>query len=50
MLGNKQISEELNLPQSSVHNELNKLQDLGFVEKIGTKRQITDLGKQVIHN
>ena len=49
-LGNKQIAEELELPQSSVHNELNKLQDMNFVKKVGTKRQITDLGLQVIHN
>ena len=48
--GNKQIAEELELPQSSVHNELNKLQDMNMVEKVGTKRRITDLGLQVIHN
>ncbi len=48
--GNKQIAEELNLPQSSVHNELNKLQEIGFVEKIGTKRYISDSGKQFINN
>lgn len=48
--GNKQIAEELELPQSSVHNELNKLQDMNFVEKVGTKRKITDLGREVINN
>lgn len=48
--GNKQIAEELNLPQSSVHNELNKLQEIGFVEKVGTKRYISDSGKQFINN
>ena len=49
-LGNKQIAEELELPQSSVHNELNKLQDMNFVEKVGTKRRITNIGREVINN
>ncbi len=48
--GNKQISEELDLPQSSVHNELNKLQELGFVDKLGTKRVISETGIQFINN
>ena len=48
--GNKQISLELNLPQSSVHNELNKLQELGFIDKIGTKRIISETGKRFINN
>ena len=49
-LGNKQIAEVLELPQSSVHNELNKLQDMNLVEKVGTKRRITNIGREVIHN
>ena len=48
--GNKQIAEELELPQSSVHNELNKLQEMNLIEKVGTKRRITNMGIQVIHN
>lgn len=50
ILGNKQIAEALELPQSSVHNELNKLQDMNMVEKVGTKRRITNIGREVIHN
>ena len=50
IFGNKQISEVLELPQSSVHNELNKLQEMNFIEKVGTKRKITDLGRKIINN
>lgn len=47
--GNKEIAEDLGLPQSSVYNDLGKLQDLKYVEKIGKKRIITSLGREVIN-
>ena len=45
--GNKQISESLGIPQSSVHNELSKLEQMKYVKKVGTKRALTALGKEI---
>lgn len=45
--GNKDISQNVTLPESSTNNELKKLQELNLVEKIGTKRQLTKLGREV---
>ncbi|MDO4841127.1 MAG: helix-turn-helix domain-containing protein [Phoenicibacter congonensis] len=48
LAGNNEIAENLGIPQSSVYNDLRKLQDLKYVEKVGKKRIITALGRQVI--
>lgn len=45
--GVKIISEELGYPQSSVHGELTKLEELNLIEKVGTKRQLTKFGLEV---
>lgn len=50
MSGNKDVCESLGYPQSSVHGEFAKLQDLNLIEKIGTKRQLTKLGLEVANS
>ena len=50
LYGLVQISEQLNIPPSTTHSELKRLEDMNFIKKVGTKRVITSLGKQIIHN
>lgn len=43
------ISSELDLAASTVHNELKKLEEAGMVAKLGKKRVITELGAQFLN-
>ncbi len=42
------ISKYLNLPLSSTHSELTKLENNGLISTIGKKRTLTQLGKDVL--
>ncbi len=46
--GVKDISEELNMPLSSTHAELKKLEEAGMITKLGKKRILTELGGKVV--
>lgn len=48
LLGVQDIATMTNIPLSSTHAELRKLEELGLAEKIGTKRAITMLGKEIL--
>ena len=48
ILGITEISKRTGYAASSVHSALNKMEQAGLVEKIGTKRQITPLGISVM--
>lgn len=50
LYGVKDLSEILSIPQSSIHNELNKLQSLKLIKKVGTKRVISQEGLLFINN
>lgn len=47
MLGVQDISAITEIPLSSTHSELRKLEEAGLIEKIGKKRIATDLGREV---
>jgi uncharacterized membrane protein len=46
--GVQDLSKATNIPQSSTHNALKKLEEAGIVRKIGTKRALTDFGYEVL--
>jgi DNA-binding MarR family transcriptional regulator len=46
-IGVTDLRDHLDIPQSSASNELKKLEESGLVQKIGTKRQLTQYGFQV---
>jgi DNA-binding transcriptional ArsR family regulator len=46
--GVQDLSKATNIPQSSTHNALKKLEEAGIVRKVGTKRALTDFGYEVL--
>lgn len=50
LLGVTEIGKAINVANSSVSAELKKLQELGLVSKIGTKRTLTNLGYEVLNS
>lgn len=47
-LGVQDISTMTGIPLSSTHSELRKLEESGLIEKIGKKRILTEVGKEVV--
>jgi Signal transduction histidine kinase len=48
MMGVQDISEMTDIPLSSTHAELRKLEEAGLIEKLGKKRVTTPLGQQIV--
>lgn len=46
--GVKDISQITNIPMGSTHNELSKLEEMGIIIHVGTKRSLTEYGKQLL--
>lgn len=49
-LGVTEISRLTDVPASSTHGILQKLEEAGLIEKVGRKRALTDLGYEVAQN
>ncbi len=48
--GVKDVVERYSFPNSSVHSEFIKLENLNLVKKIGTKRSLSPLGEKIVEN
>lgn len=49
-LGVQDISTMTDIPLSSTHSELRKLEEAGLIEKLGKKRVLSDLGRSVVES
>ena len=47
--GVSEISEQLQMPASSVYNELKKLEEAGMITKLGKKRVLTETGSRLLN-
>lgn len=48
LFGVQEISNITDIPLSSTHSELKKLEESGFIEKVGKKRTLSELGRQAV--
>lgn len=46
--GVQDIADSLKYPLSSTHSELKKLEEFGLIDKLGTKRILSPIGRQVV--
>lgn len=49
-LGVQDISTMTDIPLSSTHSELRKLEEAGLIDKLGKKRVLSDLGRSVVES